>query len=83
MDISRDGGPLFYTRGYNAFSYEILETETMKETEKEARIYGFIGQSSQVYVYKTKLTYNQNYPQSHKTLLFKFFKNDTNHNNKL
>ena len=60
MGVSQDGAPLFYKRGYNAFSYEILETETMRETEKEARIRRFVGQSSQVYVYKTKLTYNKN-----------------------
>ena len=34
MGVSQDGGPLFYKKGYNAFSYEILETETMRETEK-------------------------------------------------
>lgn len=60
MGVSQDGGPLSYKKGYNAFSYEILETETMRETEKEARIHGFVGRSSQVYVYKTKLTYKQN-----------------------
>ena len=70
MSISKDGSPLFYKRGYDEVSYEILETETMRETEKEARIHRFTGQSSQVCVYKTKLTYNQNYPKSHKTLIF-------------